>query len=115
MTIENFIKIASIANLEPDYQRLYVYREHVNSRLPYFKHISHLIITRYNLVIHLIQSGVPVNQSVAFAILYYKYSKQYNEMYIDQNITFDQIIRYSKTMNRPLSISYLVTVDLSII
>ena len=108
MTIENFIKIASIANLEPDYQRLYAYREHVNSRLPYFKHISHLIITRYNLVIHLIQSGVPVNQSVAFAILY-------NEMYIDQNITFDQIIQYSKTMNRPLSISYLVTVDLSII
>ena len=109
MTIENFIKIASIANMEPDYQRLYVYREHVNSRLPYFKHISHLIITRYNLVIHLIQSGVPVNQSVAFAILYYKYSKQYNEMYIDQNITFDQISSYAETLTNPLSLSHLVT------
>ena len=109
MTIQTFINEKGNPNSKPNYQRLYEYRNSIDSRLPYFQDVSDLILKRYNMVIHLIISGVPVNQSVAFAILYYKYSKRYNEMYIDQNITFDQISSYAETLTNPLSLSHLVT------
>ena len=109
MTIQTFINEKGNPNSKPNYQRLYEYRNSVDSRLPYFQDVSDLILKRYNMVIHLIISGVPVNHAVAFAILYYKYSKRYNEMYIDQNITFDQISSYAETLTNPLSLSHLVT------
>ena len=111
MTIQEFINKQKDTKNKPDIQVLFNYRNHVNSVLPQFRHISELILRRYNMIAYMVSIGVPANQAVAFSILYYKYQKSYGEIFIDQNITFDQISTYARTIINPLSMSYLVTIN----